>query len=299
MPRGKSPSEKQSSESRGIVYVGTGAKYVDLALQSIRYLREVEPDEPVTLVLDDPSYPPARQAVEDFGIQLVALDHPEYSFMDKVRGIRVSPFQRTIFLDCDTIPIRPFADDLIRSLEDVDVVALPGFGLNHSWEKEALSPALSQFNTGVIGLRMDRTEQLLDSWERHYRAEDDPWHDQPSFRVALYQSGLRWGALPPDFNFMGHGKVKRPRILHFTAWRRKQSFYTSPTERAKLIEYFTEPNAGGIFNHFAEAFGVNNLHSNRGPGRLSWWLSGLVKLLVFRMRRQARRLGKIGKAKSR
>lgn len=297
MPRGKSLSDQQFAEIRGIVYVGTGKKYIDLALQSIRYLREVEPDESVTLVLDDLDYPAAQRAVEDYGIELKALDGPEYSFMDKVRGIRLSPYQRTIFLDCDTIPIRPFADDLVRSLDDVDVVALPGFGLNHSWERESLSPALSQFNTGVIGLRMDRAGQLLDSWESEFRSEADPWHDQPSFRVALYRSGLRWGALPPDFNFMGHGKVKRPRILHFTAWRRKQSFYTSPTERAQLIEYFTQPNAGGIFNHFAEAFGVNNLHSNRGPGRLSWWVSGLVRLSLFRLRRQARQLRQMRKAK--
>ncbi len=273
----------------GIVYVATGQKFVDMALESIRYLREVEPDESVTLITDADQAARLEKEAEGQRFDVLQLPAPQFGFIDKVDGIGLTPYKRTIFLDADTIPIRPFAQDMYRALDFCNLVALGGVGLNHDWESQLFSAALSQYNTGVLGLDSRAIKEFVPEWRETFLAEDDPKHDQSSFRAVVLRSNLRCGPLPPAFNFMGHGSVARPRILHFTGARRSQSFYKSPQARRQLVGEFAANEEPGFFAHFATASSAHAVLSPRGGGRLSWWLRGTLEWFVVRWSRFFRR----------
>jgi hypothetical protein len=274
----------------GIIYVATGRKFVDMALESIRYLREVEPSESLTLITDAEHAENLGSESESHRFDVRPLPAPQFSFIDKVDGIGLSPYAKTIFLDSDTIPIRPFAEDMYRALEFCNLLALGGVGLNHDWEAQLFSPALSQYNTGVLGLDRQATKEFVPEWRKSFLAEDNPKHDQSSFRAVVLHSNLRCGPLPPAFNFMGHGSVARPRILHFTGARRSQHFYKSASARRKLVREFASSEEPGFFAHFATASSAHAVLSPRGGGRLSWWVKGTMEWFVVRWRRSLRKL---------
>lgn len=270
--------------SEGVVYVATGLSYAKLFLQSVHHLREVEPDVPVMLATDEQGEKFCSAFADRYRFSLYVIEKPAFSFFDKVSGIALSPFEKTIFLDCDVIPVAAFTRDLFLSLDYYSVVALPGMSLNHDWELR-YSAALSQFNTGVVGLRFPEASRLLKRWRTIYSAEFEPGHDQPSFRAALIEEGLSCGPLGAEFNYMGSGFVSGARIIHFTAFRRLQPYYQSELARTELLKKFADPNTSGTFIDFSEA---GSPHAVRGKGvesKLSWWLFGAWNWVYFRTRR--------------
>lgn len=282
--------EEVSLEERGIVYVVTGEKFSRLALQSIRYLRRVEPDEHVTLIIDQEQLNAVRPVAGELNIQLTTLKNPEYRAIDKAKGLAQVSHAQLIYLDADTVPIRPFASDMYRALEFCDVLGLPGMSLNYEWERNEYSPALSQYNGGVIGLSGRAAQELPGQWEATYKAQKDPSYDQASLRATILREGYRVGALPQEFNFRGNGSVKEPRILHFTGISRKQRFFRSEKLRSELIESFQEPGFKGFFSGFAPAYSSKETTSREGPGSLTWWLAGASRLIAARLYAAGRKL---------
>lgn len=272
-------------ETQGVLYVATGGKYRELLLQSLKHLRRVEPSVSVMVVSDRESIPALEPWSRKFKFSIVQLEDPRFGFVDKINGMALSPFEKTVFLDCDTVPIRRFANDLFVALDQSEIVALPGMSLNHQWE-ESYSAAISQFNTGVIAY----TRSVLDSsffanWYANFEGEENPTHDQPSFRATVLDLGIKVAPLAVEYNFMGNGSVFEPRILHFTAWRRIQVFYQSQSRRTNLINRFLQEGYGGFFANFSEADSVNSVRGT-GPGsRIHWWVSGAWSWVLFRARR--------------
>jgi len=259
-----------------------------MAVESIGYLRTVEPREPVVLFTDSDQENQLTGPLRELDVQVEILEGAQFSFVDKIDGISRSPFAKTIFLDSDTFPIRPFASDMYRALDFCELLALGGVGLNHAWEETRFSPAISQYNTGVLGLSAHATSAFVPEWGRIYRSEENPKHDQSSFRAAVLESGVRCAPLPPAFNYMGHGSVARARILHFTGARRAQAFYKSPRARERLIHEFATAEAPGFFAHFAPASSAHAVLGRNAGGRLSWWFGGIGHWFFARLRRLLR-----------
>ena len=86
--------------NQGIIYVATGAKYLAEAIRSAASAKTFMPHLPITLFTDSPDLkPPGREMFD----QIIPLDNPSHSFEDKIRPLKESPYQQTLFLDTDTL----------------------------------------------------------------------------------------------------------------------------------------------------------------------------------------------------
>lgn len=272
----------------GIVYVATGNEHFDLFLESLEALREVEPDVSVTVFSDGGQSPGQRDRATKFGATIIELPNPAFSFHDKISGMESSPYEDTVFLDTDTVAIRPFVQEALRSLLIYPLIALPGMSLNHTWEESNYSALISQYNTGVVLYRQSAIPGFFRRWREIYDAEENPTHDQPSFRAAVLEQEIRVGPLAAELNFMGSGWVLEPRVLHFTSWRRQQSFYQSRTVRNRLISRLSQPGYGAVLHDFYEVGSWGDVRGKSTSGKLSWWLGGLVRWMWARVFRYGR-----------
>jgi len=221
-------SGKISVES-GILYVATGARSLSLAKISVEWLRKVEDNILVAIYTDADNADVAAK----FADQVLVADEPEYNWNDKIRGLASSPFERTIYLDVDTLPIRPFVEDLGRGLDFYPLIARDGARFLFSWETDRYPPCLTQFNTGVMAYRREEAAALFESWMR-LRQEMPDGHDQPTFRAAVLETRIPVGNLAPEYNFGPLNLSFQPvRIIHFLSDHKE--LMLDPTKRNKVV----------------------------------------------------------------
>jgi hypothetical protein len=215
-----------------VVYVATGERHLREAGEAIRSLWRHEPFIPVTIYID----PLSRAHSEGWvlpdpprGELLDVVDHPEPtgSWADKPRAL-TEPLsgERILLLDTDTRVCGPIRDvfALLDAFELAAAHAPVRLGPGQPAALMARVPgAFPELNTGVIAFRMSRpVTELFDRWWSLHEGIlriDKPERvgDQATFRVALYESSVRFAVLPPEFNCRFtiptyvHGPV---RILH-------------------------------------------------------------------------------------
>jgi hypothetical protein len=217
---------------RRVVYVATGERHIHEAAASLRSLWRHEPGTRVTMYVDGPS----RKHLNGWGIpsppddRLELVDHPgpTYSWADKPIALSHGgeEDERALFLDTDTRICGSIAD-LFELLD--------AFGLAAAHAPIRLDPrqprslagrvpvSFPELNTGVIAFRRTAAvAELLERWRRlHIETQRSldrgTVGDQSTFRVALYESEVRFTVLKPEdncrfvFPTYVHGPV---RILH-------------------------------------------------------------------------------------
>ncbi|MBO9998140.1 MAG: hypothetical protein J7641_03880 [Cyanobacteria bacterium SID2] len=204
--------------SRGVVYVATGGLHLREACRSVVSLKVKMPDLHVTLFTDFVGKLPGFDRIE-------RIEHPHYSYFDKVLYIPKTPYDRTVFLDTDTYICHDFRE-LFDLLDRFDLAAAHAPS-RFAYRVEGVPDSFPEFNTGVIVFRKtpDVWDFFLD-WRERYKLDrersgrekfgDFP-PDQPTFRDAIYHSFLRVSTLTPEYNFrfiyptFASGNVK---ILH-------------------------------------------------------------------------------------
>lgn len=142
----------------------------------------------------------------------------------KFEALRRASFDRTIYLDADTI-IKADVSDVFFVLDQFDIALAQVFYRNtrhcRRTHQTVFPNSFPQYNSGVIGIRRsDRTLSFLSSVEREMADHNAPV-DQPIFRELLFYSDLRIATLPPEYNFKQIGvaatlgdKDTAPRIVH-------------------------------------------------------------------------------------
>jgi hypothetical protein len=198
----------------GILYIATGRRHLDEMLVSARSVRRHMPGLPIVLYTDQQDLP---AGVFD---EIRRIENPRHSFMDKIAPLCDTPFERTVFLDTDTLVCAPIPD-LFEILDRVELA------LAHApYRNDAAFSTPNCFvelNTGVLAYR--RTPQmvaLFQGWLRIYENEVAATgrmeSDQHAFREALYRSPAPFYVLPPEYNlrtvmpaFVGRARV---RIIH-------------------------------------------------------------------------------------
>lgn len=207
------------------MYIATGHKFVEEACRSAASVAACMPDIPISLFTDT-----AVQA-RRFD-RVLGIDNATHSFEDKVKNLKRTPYHETLFLDSDTHMVED-SRELFSLLEKFDIAAVHSC-CRTQYRVSGVPDSFPEFNTGVLVFRKsEQMDSLFDRWEQIY-AEDqnrdiewlvpgiDQWHlkslpDQPAFRLALYESKLRFTTLPSEYNcrlpFPGyvHNKVK---IVH-------------------------------------------------------------------------------------
>jgi hypothetical protein len=213
-----------SSPSCGILYVASGAKFLDEAIVSARSIKAAWPDVRLAIITDQPV---------DTGIfDIVRIVPMQGDNIDKVRHIAQTPFERTIMLDTDTYCLGAFPE-LFDLLDRFQLAAALDIGrFSERWDTSAgahvfiqangVPECFTELNTGVIAFRKEPDlMQLFDQWLKACldarRAATPHGQDQPSFRKVLHDSNIRFATLPSEYCFRLHapdyarGAVK---ILH-------------------------------------------------------------------------------------
>lgn len=201
--------------SRGVIYVATGQRHLDEMLQSVRSLKKHMPALPVVLFTDQKDF--ADESIDD----VREIHNPRHSFMDKIAPLCETPFERTLFLDTDTLVCAPI-DDLFDVLDRYDL-AVTHAPYRH--DRPFSTPVcFAEMNTGVVTYRRSTGvckmfRLWLDHYEREVAQTGKLDSDQPAFRAAAYESpDVSLYILPSEYNLrtvmpaaVGRGGV---RIIH-------------------------------------------------------------------------------------
>lgn len=213
------------SSGRGIIYIVTGRKFMEEACRSADSVKRCMPDIPISIFTDVS----VRSPLFD---QVLAIEDPTHGPEDKIQYLTHSPYEETLYLDSDTYMTED-SREVFALLERFDLAAAQA-PYRVQYRVCEVPDCFPELNTGVIVFRKTETLRLcLDQWLQIYRADREKtvdwlfpggaaWYrralpNQPSFRRAVYESGLRITVLPPEYNcripFPGfvHTKVK---IIH-------------------------------------------------------------------------------------
>lgn len=204
----------------GVIFVATGAeKYPALAARAAASIRSHAPGLAIDLFTDRSDIAAGDPAGFD---RVHLLDDPW--FRSKIDGLLSSRFERTLYMDADTLALADFRD-VFAVLERFDIALAHDWfrnsDLHHSfWQKE-LPGAFPQFNGGLIALRRNpATTRFLEDWKAAVKTQANG-RDQISLRELLWDSELRIATLPEEYNLLFLPGLRlwtpdfaAPRILH-------------------------------------------------------------------------------------
>lgn len=182
--------------SAGVIYVATGAGYVDLAVQSARSLRLTNPGIAADLFTDTPD----AAGLEMFDqVHRVPVVHPRA----KLECMALSRFDTTLFLDADTL-VAGDLGDLWGILDRFDLAMAHDVRRASELIREGLKVttpyAFPQLNSGVVLYRRSAAmARFLADWLSRFHASGLS-RDQIVLKDVLWQSDMRFYVLPPEFN---------------------------------------------------------------------------------------------------
>ena len=201
----------------GVIYVASGPSYVELARTSAASLRLVEPALPIDLFTDN---------VNATGLDMFTRVHriakPEPR--SKLTCMPLSRFERTLFLDADTLVMAPLGD-LFDLLDRFDCALAHDVRRASDLVQEGLvekTPyAFPQLNSGVLLYRKSPAMlAFLAEWAARFKASGVE-RDQIILKDMLWRSDIRFYVLPPEFNLRRVTVLDawepldaRPTILH-------------------------------------------------------------------------------------
>jgi hypothetical protein len=215
--------DKMATRSWGFVYIAFGQQYVDEAAASARSVRALH-RYPITLITDQQ---PAEHVSAMF--DSVRVERLKRDYSDKIL-MGTSPYERTIFLDSDTVVLGKM-DDLFSMLDRFDFGIQFTEGGNH-YTLPGVPTCFYEPSAGIIAWkRSDRVQQFFADWAKAYelieKQQGTPgaW-DQRSLRLALYESDLRLAPLSAEWQFytykpnvvagpvvMVHGRLLAPHVI--------------------------------------------------------------------------------------
>lgn len=226
---------------RGFVYAATGRDFVTLARRSARALRRVHPEAEIDLFCDEDLEDPVFNRVHRL---------ERVSRRPKMEALLRSRFERTLYMDADTMVVAP-VEDMFDVLDQFDIALTAEQRRNDDRSvaqlPEAPVPvAFPVMNGGLIALRRNaRTTRFITDWQTWVHERQQKF-DQPSLRALLYRSDLRMHVLPPEYNVMFFGPFMRlgpaftaPRILHQPLLH--QNPVGDPTTPLGVGDMLTEP----------------------------------------------------------
>lgn len=196
--------------STGVIYVASGGGYLELAEASATSLKATNPGLSVCLFTDTACGNPSFDDVREI---------PNHCRRSKISGMIDSPFDRTLFLDCDTLVLADVSP-LFDILERFDLL------ISHDVRRSSeliergvdpkISPVFCQHNSGVMAYRKNQTvDDFLNSWAASYDA-NGAGRDQITLKDLLWDSDIRFWVLPEEWNFR--------RVTQLDAWEPLDTF---------------------------------------------------------------------------
>lgn len=201
-------------KSRGVIYCATtSTAYLEAALISAMALRQHEPTLPITLLSDRPLL--ERLPLHDYGITPKLLNvhelghHAFSSRAVKTRLNAYSPYQETLFLDADILPLQPVTDlwrvldasDFAMAVDRLPIVSLCDHVAQKekSYTLERLLGNTVHFNSGVMLWRESlATQALFEQWHKEWQRFQK--HDQLALIRAIERIQIPVATLPMTYN---------------------------------------------------------------------------------------------------
>jgi len=235
----KNEVAKMDSE-RGVIYIATGEKYVEMAARSAKSLKSHSPNIP-TYIFTDCNVD--RYSCFD-GSANIPSTQPGYLNGAKLDYHDKTPFKKTLFLDADTRVCENITH-MFDVLDRFDIAVAYEPGRTRELEKyPGLAPrGFLPVNSGVILYKStDSVIELMKNWqEAHIKSGNR--QAQPTLRDQLWLSDIRLLILPPEyncrkrfyFNYLKKSKVK-PVIAHLVDFKREVDIppFSSLSLRGKI-----------------------------------------------------------------
>lgn len=209
------------SES-GILYIIYGNRSLEEARVSIQSAQKQMPGILISIIADEK----LRNFFNIEVDQINFVNMPEtWNWNIKVKHIAKLPYQKTIFIDTDTV-ICDDITDLFDLLDRVDIAMAHEPVRTWGFELDGIPDSFPMLNTGVIAFKKsEKTANLFSKWTEAHKWLDSEkvknpkisYTDQNSFRYALYNSKeIDFSILPPEYNCrVGAGCVAgKVKILH-------------------------------------------------------------------------------------
>jgi hypothetical protein len=198
--------------SCGYIYIASNhvggeqkINYLQEAVNSARSLRKVDTQAHITLY--------TNQKINDFTKIFNKIEIVEMSLRCKQEILSLSPYDKTIYIDTDTY-INHSIVDLFEMLDNYEILGVHDYARKRIFDMEEymrIPYAFSEINGGIIAFRKcERWKLLIELWNKYYQKyiKITIW-DQPSFRIALWESQIKLYCLPVEYNRRGlHTKEK-------------------------------------------------------------------------------------------
>ncbi len=217
----------------GMLYIAFGRPYLAMALVSCRSARETNPEIPIciiTNVCEKGRMKHLHGWREGFDVWIyLEIDTPENRNI-KTQLYRYTPFDKTLYLDSDTIVV----GDVSRSsifLNYFDVCLKlnrteqkkPGRTNTMVLDGNAAINELPHWNGGVIFFKNSpEANHFFDLWHKFYQIHENKY-DQVSLVEALFRSDCRILSLDSRWNYKRKHKFlpvrKNVKILHYVTDR--------------------------------------------------------------------------------
>lgn len=185
-------------DSQGVIYLACGPGYLDQAIFSVNSLKANMPTVNVTLFTD-------QEADDPLFDQILPMEHdPQRRFKSKTSVMGMSPYDRTLFLDCDTVVLGDLSD-LFTCLEIFDCGASLNTHRGSPYGFERFGPGLSMLNSSTFAFRKSEVmTKVFESLQVEYEkaAQILPTvGDQEILTKCIIEQGARFWTLPDEYNF--------------------------------------------------------------------------------------------------
>ncbi len=210
-----------SQQSRGVIYMAIGKKYVEEAIFSAKSFRK-HMNWPITLFTDLTDFAAEEKVFDEIvGIQ----QSGPRPHRDKLVAMLHSPYDETLFLDTD-VYIGATIDDCWDMLKHFDMAVSgdrrykdlfpPDMGVPQSFKEVNLGVVFFKKSQKMIDT-LTASIDVYDKLSTKYPEIGTFSCDQPSFRIASFYSGIAIAPLAEEDNcrFVTYGKLNgKVRVLH-------------------------------------------------------------------------------------
>jgi len=198
-----------TKKERGVFYIAFGDNFIKEMLYSAESVKRHNPNLHITAFVD-------RHLDSEF------IDHSEIinvsHLRPKVDYITKTPYQQTIFLDTDTI-VDHNIEDMFDILENYEFAICHDLARKRDNvsrlipEYSKIPYSFSEVNPGVMVFEnTDNVVGFFNLWREYFYRYFSSWpYEQPTFRVALWESKLSFYILPPEYNIRSKGNREKQR----------------------------------------------------------------------------------------
>lgn len=209
----------------GVFYVAFGHSYLAKALASARSVKEHNPDLGTAVVTNVPA--PGLPHFDHFEY---VVEEDASNRLYKTRPHKLSPFERTLFLDCDTL-VQANLSELFDYLKWFDAALyfmgprIPKTASQAERNDRRILDGrrvgdLPHWNSGVIAFKQSPAAlDLLDRWHERFRALGFP-SDQPALVEAIFHSPARVLSLDYRWNCPAPTAEKNPELVKIVHYKR-------------------------------------------------------------------------------